>query len=258
MSLVPYKRNIAEEKKILEELLKEPTGGDPPEGSADFKVEKIVGGYRISGIQHRKTSGAYDLSAKLLPSKTQEQHAKHAAKAKPDQYRTGSAPLYHAIFKTLYKNKDGKYKDVIQEIRVFLKKTFENTWVNTLSKTTYNPAGQKDRVLHDVGQKEYPVDEDITGPEGYITQAQTQASNACKALLDDNNLQEINKVYKWVTDKDTYLWRLTQKPESPQDRVVALGVNDYDDFSINADDGINDDGPALGVRRAKNFAGNEG
>ncbi len=254
MSLVPYKRNIAEEKKILEELLKEPAGGDLPEGSIDFKVEKIDGGYRISGVQHRKTSGAYDLSAKLLPSKTQEQHAKHAAKAKPEQYRAGSAPLYHAIFKTLYKNKDGKYKDVIQEIRVFLKETFENTWVNTLSKTTYNPAGQKDRVLHDAGQKdEYPVDEDITGPEGYITQAQTQASNACKAVLEDNNLQEINKVYKWVTDKDTYLWRLTQKPESSEERVVALGVDDYGYFDINTIDGISGNGPALGVRRAKNF-----
>jgi len=256
MSLVPYKQNPEEERKILEELLKE-TPDDPD--SVEFRAEKISGGYRISGVQQGKNTSIYDLSTKLLPSETQEQHAKHTANAKSDQYTAASAPLYHTIFKTLYKNKDGQYKEVIEEIRVFLKEVFDKYWVNTLSKVIYNPVGRRDRVLHNVGQKdEYPVDEDIIGPQEYISKNPARASNACKAVLEDSNLQEINDIYKWITGKDTFLWRFTKKPENKEERVVALGVDD-DVFSINTDGGINDDRPVLGVRRAKNFSiGNKG
>jgi len=238
------------------------TGDLPP--TTDFCIEEIAEGYRVTGINYRSKIVAYDFATKTLPSKTQEQHAEHALKAKQDEFIASNAPLVYALCKTLCQNKDGKQKDLVEKAR----KTLEGIlgpgkpWINTLSRAVYYETGQGE-IIYDYKQTtQYPSKPaKLVGPDGYITNTATQAEDYTHALFDTNDsMQEINEVFKWITGKETYAYRLNSNPAKKQEWVVALGVGNYDVdiFIINSDGGIYDVRPALGVRRAKIFAGNEG
>jgi hypothetical protein len=263
MSLVPYKRNIAEEKKILEELLKESPAGDGlPEGSAVFSITKTDKYFCITGIPLENTNFAYDFDRKYDPSiaRTQKEWGKLKDQVRPKgEFYAGTAPEYYAILKTLHENRNtAQFKSIIEEARTYLQDVLkqQNPYILTLSRAKYNPAGL-DEIVHDFGTKEEqpPKPAKLTGPNGYITDKKTKAQEYCQAILDTTDtVEQISEVFKWVTGKETYAWRISQ-PQNQQDRVVALGVNNVGDgFDVNSNDGIDGSRPALGVRRAKNFA----
>ena len=151
MTLVPFKEDPEGKKKVIEELLK---GGSRSaevqgDGSKDFCIEKLVDCYRLGGIECNNNYCAADLSTTLLPAQTQEQHAEHARKARPDEFRACGAPLVYAICKVLYEHKDNKkYARVVEEAKNFLQKTFQENWLNTLSRVQYNPRGL-DKIIHE-------------------------------------------------------------------------------------------------------------
>ncbi len=265
MSLVPYKRNIAEEKKILEELLKEPVGDDGAgQDSAVFSITKTDKHFCITGIPLENKTHTYDFDRKYDPgiTHTQEEWGKLKDKALPKgEFYAGTAPEYYAILKALHKSKNNaQFKLIIEEARTYLQDVLkqQNPYIITLSRAKYNPAGL-DEIVHDFGTKEEqpPKPAKLAGPNGYITDKKTKAQDFAQAVLGTTDtVEQINEVFKWVTGKETYSWRISQ-PQNQQDRVVALGVGS-NVFDIVTSDGISNDGPALGVRRAKIFAGNKG
>jgi len=237
----------------------ESVGTRPPLSvSVDFSILDGSDYYRITGIRHRDSVVAYDLSKSLLERKTQDAHAKHAVKVGPDEFRGCSAALVYAIAKTLYVHKDvDRFKETIENARAGLQAHFARRWLNTLSRAQYTPQGL-DKIVHDYGQKtQYDVPADLVGPYGFITDAKVNAQTYAQALLGTtDDADSINKVVEWICGKPAYAYRLNSRRENKEERVVALGVGSDDWFSLGAVVSIGNVGPALGVRFVEqNFSG---
>jgi len=260
---------IAEEKR---KKAQKPKKGNLPEaepepenpditGSIDFSIQKISEGYRVSGIQYQKKFCTYDFAENVLPRKNQEKHADRALNAKKDDFIAASAPLVYSVCKTLNQNKDSKQKSLVEKARKSLNKIIGpgKPWIHTLSRAVYKTRGL-DEVIHDYKQKkQYSKQAKLVGPDDYITKQETQAESTIKAVFDTNDsMQEINNVFQWITDKNSYVYRINSTPDSEQVRAVVLGVFSNDYFVINSYININYVRPAFGVRRKKFSTGNEG
>jgi len=211
----------------------------------EFSIEELADGYRISGIQYHSQNCAYDLDRKYDPSltHTQEEWGQLRDQARPKgEFYAGTAPEYYAILKALHKNKNNaQFKPIIEEARTYLQDVLkqQNPYMITLSRAKYNPAGL-DEIVHDFGTKEEqpPKPAKLAGPNGYITAKKTKAQDFVQAVLGTTDtVEQISEVFKWVTGKETYAWRISQ-PQNQQDRVVALGGDDGD-FVIDTGGGIN-------------------
>jgi hypothetical protein len=174
-----------------------------------------------------------------------------------DAFIVPSLPTLHAALSALYDNKDHpQYTAIILEAQEKLKTQLYGKYHHTLSNVTYQPKG-KDIVTHQKGQLDaYQVPQAMIGSKGYIKEI--SAVNELHALTGSNDTKHINSVYQWLTSKDTYLWRLNEKPEETIERPVGIGIYDvrFDLIAIDYVDGR----PALGVRaQAPKFSsGNKG
>ncbi len=244
-----------EEKKILEELLK-PVPAQLGAGSAVFSIADLGDGYRVGGVNYHGRVGVWDFAKNALPGKTQDAYADHARSAKPDEFRASSAPLLYAICKALYKNKDGSQKALVEKAKQSIAGIIGpgKPWINTLSRAAYNPAGL-DEVVHDYKQNtQYNKSITLVGPDGFITKSETKATEYVQALLDTTDTPaEVKGIFKWITGKEAYAYRLNNKPKNKEERVVALGVNFNVRFNLSADVSIGYDWPAFGVRAQKKF-----
>ena len=244
----PVKKPVSDEKPVI--------------ATTSFSLEDIADCYRFSGVNLRGGVYTVDLAKKLLENgarKTQEKWIEYSQKAvKQNGFVVGSAPLYHSLARILCKNKDSVDKMLVDKVKGFLQKTFVETFTMTLSRISYLPK-QDDVVKHNIGlADEYSLSGELVGANGYILET-AGSSEACELVIKDENLQRVNDVYKWLTGKDTYLWRLNEKPVKLTERVVALGVCYNDRFYLDADGYIDLNWPALGVRVAKNISsGNRG
>ncbi len=215
-----------------------------------FSLEDLTDFWRINGVNYRNQIGQVDLGKAVLPSKTQDKHASFSQDAiSKGQLYVGNTQLYHSLFTILFQNKDNpQFKDKIEETRQFLQESMKNYWLMTLSRIKYTKSG-KDLVIHNYGlQDKFEIQENIVGPDGYITQINPQ--NELKSILGSNDVNEINQVYNWITKKDLYLWRLNNKPKENDERVVRLG-SDSDMAILYCDWDPDDSSRALAVRAQK-------
>ena len=244
-------------KDYLEDLKRKGTKPPPPNPTlkGDFSLEDLADFWTIHGISYRNEIYTVDLQKILLDngsSKTQQQWSEFSKQAiQNNGFYVGNYPLYHSLFSSLYKNKGNQtYKDKIEEIRQFLKDKFFNHYLITLTRIIYTTSG-KDKVIHNYGlNDQYETKEDIIGPNELVKTASNKAPY--KALLDTDDIDEINNIYKWITEKDAYLWRINKKPKKKEDeRVAGFGADSSRAFlGCPGDPGYSD--PALGVRVAKN------
>ncbi len=214
---------------------------------SDFNIFEIEDGYRIAGVRYLDRGRICDLAKELLPPTTQTLHAQNTAQAKPNKYTAACAPVIHAMCKTLYQNRDGKHKELIEKVREFLQKTFNGTLIHTLSQAVYNP-GNHDFIAHEVGNSgEYRPGADWkVGPKGLIKDLDTSGF-ACNQILGEKDPQEANNIYKWITGKDTYLWRQEERPEHIEMYAIKMG-NKADYFGITTGALISSNEPTFGIR----------
>ena len=219
----------------------------------ETNLETLEDFWTIGNVEYRNGIYTVDLAKELLDNgntKTQEQWAEYSKQAKQNNsFHTGDFPLYHAIFTTLFNNRNGKQKNDVEEIRQFIKQKMVEKWIMTLTRIQYNPKKQKDKVIHNYNlPDQYPIETDsFVGDDGYI-----KSTNNVKAplqtLLDTKqNVNEINDVYKWLTDVDAYLWRVNSEVKNTDERVarfVAFSVRAY----LDCDGDPQDSGSGLGVR----------
>ena len=193
------------------------------QSSKDFSLEDKIDFYAINGVNYKNNIYTIDLSKTLLPSKTQDEHAEHRKSAR-DGFYTPTYPEFHAIISTLEKNKDNiKYQSQIEQLRQFIKRSALEKWLMMLTRIRYNPTGD-DIVIHNYKQKdEYSIKSDnFTGPDGYVPNA-SNAEKPLQSLLDTSeNVNEINQIYKWLTDGDAYIYRLNSRPENRDERVAGF------------------------------------
>jgi hypothetical protein len=276
MSLVPYKRNIAEEKKILEELLKEsPAGGDDDFKGTGLMTKLANGNYAFTSIQYQgRVIPVVELSPEYLEkgaNKTQEDWAKFSKKE--DWCVTDTEILYQCLSRAYAMRTDPKHQKTVQEFREAFHKIFiPGKYICTLTKASYG--NKLDAVISSVGP--FPKTEQVTVPEftrqnndwcylvlapeqpenqpGKTSPLQPNALPIMKALLG-KDYKQAGPVFQYFSTlknknlREARLWTPTSTNRN-KTWVVALGVL-IDGFSIYASVIIYGNGPALGVRGAK-------
>jgi hypothetical protein len=193
--------------------------------------------YRISGISYRGDVGTYELSKSLLPRQTFAEACESSAQAcARGEFAVPSAPLQHALIKTLYDHRDDRTACVgIEGMRAFLQGALDDSRVWTLSKAIYAPSGA-DRVVHEVGlPTEFGVDVALVGADERLKDA-PPSSPIYPAVLGDTpaNLQA---VYRWLVSNHTgnavYLYCARETPSQDLECGVTCGVR-RDGLLVNA------------------------
>ena len=219
-----YPSNTEGLDEIAESLLNEETataGNSAIEDKVEFWTLPDV---FYSGIHQ------VGLAKTLLPAKTQDEHANHRMQIIMNGaggFYAPSYPEFYAIVSHLEKNKDNpQNQQQIEEIKQFIKKSALENWLATLTRVRYNPQGQKDKVIHNYKQhNQYELDVDpFVGPDGFILdQSTANTEKPLQALLNTRqSLQEVNQAYKWLTDVDTYIWRVNSTPRKIDERVAGF------------------------------------
>ncbi|MFA5174466.1 MAG: hypothetical protein WC438_04770 [Candidatus Pacearchaeota archaeon] len=182
-----------------------------------------VGDYwTIPNVSYRNGIHTFDLSKTLLENgqaKTQEQWAEYRKIAQPKaEFYTGDMPLYHAVFTALFEQKDNPESE---EARKFIQKSMRQKYPITLTRIAYQPRG-KDKIIHNYKTNEqYELEENIIGPDRLI---ESGDSSALKALLGNEDINQINSIYNWINQTNAYLFRLNSKPKSVDERVAGFGA----------------------------------
>jgi len=226
--------------------------------TVDFSLEDLTDSYRITGIQYRNGIYTVNLFKELLTYQTQDQHAEHRKQVIADNTNEPYSldyPLFNSTATSLFQNKDNsQYKDKIEEVRQFLKQQMLDKWLMTLTRIQYNPENQKDKVIHNYNQQDsYKIELDsFMGPDGYITNSDTtNVIEPLQALLNTKqSLQEINSIYKWLTDVNAYIWRLNSEASRTTETVVGINT-DSDRAWFNCDRHIDNPNASLGVSVAR-------
>src|SRR3989344_9606686 len=226
--------------------------------TVDFSLEDLTDSYRITGIQYRNGIYTVNLFKELLTYQTQDQHAEHRKQVIADNTNEPYSldyPLFNSTATSLFQNKDNsQYKDKIEEVRQFLKQQMLDKWLITLTRIQYNPEDQKDKVIHNYNQQDsYKIELDsFIGPDGYITdQNVTNVIIPLQALLDTKqSLQEINSIYKWLTDRNGYIYRLNYEARKTTETVAGIYA-DSDRAWFNCNRHIDNLYASLGVSVAR-------
>jgi hypothetical protein len=222
-------------------------------GGEIFSLETIADGWRITGVQSAYGSCTeYDLQNRLLPLlHTQDELAKYTAEARKRKYYGGcSLRDLYPIFRALWLNRDGDYKENVEAVRRFLNESLDNTWLNTLTRVIYAKTSDActDLVLHDYGVPgQTAVRKWISGSDEPVRAASDKAVYA--ALLGTKDTPQITDVFSWISGKDVYLFRWKGSIRKEQlSKAVTLGIHGNVKFGINANTDIEVSRQALGVR----------
>ena len=228
---------------------------DIPSIPGDFSLEDLTDSWRFSNISYRNNICTVDLFKELLPKRTQDQHSEAAVEAeRNNEFHFPSYPLQHSIFSALEQNKDNpKFKERIGEAREFIKNSALKSWLMTSTRIIYNPKNQKDIVIHNYKQPDqYSLELDsFIGPDCYITGKEAvNVESPLRALLDTNqSVQEINSVYKWLTDVNAYLFRVNSERQEKDECVARFYADSDGDLNCFGDS--RDSDPAFGVKFAR-------
>lgn len=220
-----------------ENLKKETQEQNPINQNPEPKIHPEEDFWLIKNVKYKNQTKNYKLKKQLLENKTQQEHIEYA-KENPNDFNIQDLPVYHAIFKTIYNLPEQQEK---QEIKDFLKKSIKDYWLLTGTQIDYTPK-RKDIINHRIENQS--IKENIVGPDEWVKNSKTP--EVYKALLQDSNLENINNIYKWITEKDQYLWRINSKPKNIEKRLVGLGSAD-DRSVFNADDGLSYSSRCFGV-----------
>ena len=217
-------------------------------------LENKVDCWSINGVQYRNGIYTVDLLKTLLDngsSKTQDGWAEFSEKAIGNKgFYVGDLPLQHAIFTTLFKNKNALNNDEIENIRKFLNDSMVKHWMMTLTRFNYTPFDE-DIVIHNYGlQDKYEIRENIVGLDELVKNASDK--KPYKAILGTDDTAEINAVYNWITGKDAYLWRVNSKPKKNDVRIARVDASTGRAI-LSCDGGPQSSDAAFGVRRRAKF-----
>lgn len=223
--------------------------------------------YTVKGVL--LPSGAYSdvqVTSQLLDGGRYRTQAGWAEHRKHTGWGPGSGPLNFAVDSTLYDkakeidlalsegNGDAEQLRVllgnIEMLRVLRADDFRKHLMMTGTRVTYRPGSKLDLVTHDAGTPEQrTLEARLVGPNGYINEGM---SGEMQALLGSPDVRKVSDVYKWVTGRESYLWRFNKAPKTDKGRALVLGNGNFNDvdFYFNANVDIGYGRPARGVRIA--------
>ena len=226
--LIPGNTDGLEEiaRQLLEGIPADDTnGGSGLGGSLEVHTSKDF--WTITGANYRGKSVTVDLLKSLLDkgnARIQDQWVEYSKQAKTRKdFYVGDFPLYHAVFRALYQNKDSLTdKTRVEEARTFLEKQFNEKWLMTLTRVRHMPK-VRDTVIHNFGMPDkIEILEDFVGGDEWVKD--TITPQVYNTLLGNNNIQEIQDIYKWITKKPAYLYRVNSKPHAVSERIARFGA----------------------------------
>jgi hypothetical protein len=201
-----------------------PIQGGNAVGTQDFSIEDLVDCWRIKDVSYKNGIYQADVSKTLLPQGTQAEHAQRRKEAlTTGSFYAPDYPLFHGVINALYQNREESFKEQIEAARTFLLDFVSYIRLMTLTRIIYAPNGQ-DLVIHNYGQVDkYEVPSNFVGPDGDITNPETNAGAALQALLGtQQSPQEINQVYRWFSDTDFYLMRINTRPQEITEEIAVF------------------------------------
>ena len=209
LAQLTYNPELKVDKRILEEKAEEISS-----------LENLTDFWRIPNVSYRNGIYTVDLAKELLDNrnaKTQEQWVEYSKQAKQNNnFYTGDMPLHHAVFTALSKNNG---KDA-QEAMNFVKEQMRAKWLMTLTRLRYNPKGKDDAINNYGMDDEYAIETKLVGADEWIKDSKN--IDYLKAILGNNNVNEINQVYQRINGTEARIWRLNSKPENIDERVAGF------------------------------------
>ena len=240
-----YPSNTEGLDEIAEALLNEETaaaGNSAIEDKTDFwRIDNVPYGNRVSSVGLAKT---------LLDSgnaKTQDEWAEYSRQARQSNgFYAGSFPLYYSLFSHLHDLRENpSMRNTAEEARQFISKQMFEKYLMTLTRLQYKASGN-DIIVHNYGMPDQSqAGGNLTGKDGWITNADTDAQGMLELLTGEKDVNRINEIYKWITGKESYLWRVNSKQDT--ERVARFRANSYRAILI-CGRGPRDSGASLGVK----------
>jgi len=180
--------------------------------------------WTISGINYRGNTLTADLSKKLLPARTQEQHAEHRNSARENDFVTMDMPFYIAMFDALFEQKDAL--EYSGQTRDFIQRAMRQTFPNTLTRIAYSSRG-KDTVTHNYGTKDsYQVTANVIGKDRVIGRGDREAIGAVTGTKD---IRRLHQIFNYLNGTDLSIYRLNEKPQDLTECVAWLFA--YPDYA---------------------------
>ncbi|MBI4158977.1 hypothetical protein HY500_01825 [Candidatus Woesearchaeota archaeon] len=179
-------------------------------------IEDKTDFWSIDNVPYRNRVCRVDLSKALLDSgnaKTQDEWAEYSRQAQQSNgFYVGDFPLYYALFSQLHSlREDPSMRNTVEEARKFISKQMFEKWLVTLTRLQYKKSGE-DTIVHGYGTPDpYEIQGEIVENDGLITDADTKAQSMLELLTGESDVAKVNEVYKWMTEKETYLLRVNSK-----------------------------------------------
>ena len=212
---------------VASALLNNPSNPPEQQNANNINVQTNTAFWTIGGVEYKNGIYFVDLARQLLDNgntKTQDDWVAYSLQAqKKGEFYTPNYQILHGTFKALFKGRNGAKKNEVEEARAFLEKESKARWLMTLTRMQYKSSGL-DVVVHNYGMPDkFEVRQDFVGPDGFIKDV--NASGACKALLNSDNVAEINSIYKWLgsNQNGAYLFRVNSKTDT--ERVARFYAN---------------------------------
>jgi hypothetical protein len=220
-------RPIIKKQSILEELEKlpaeplSPKKTEKPKPKTETETTSNNEFWTIPNVPYKNQVYVIDLSKSLLldgEAHTQEQWSQHYNQSKPSGgFHTPDFPLLYSTIKALKSTG-------FEEARQFLQKQARAHWLTTLTRIKYTSKGL-DEIIHNYNTPDtYTKQVDFITPDELIVS--TNKPNSYQALLGTtDSVQEINDLFHWLNQTNTYSWKVNSKPENPTERVAGLNAN---------------------------------
>jgi hypothetical protein len=149
-----------------------------------------------------------------------------------------------ALQKRLSVSKDAKEIKTCNVLKALLVKDLGNDWMMTGARILYTETGKDTVILNFRNKEEKHEVKKFWGPHGWLTKLGNDGNVIAQSLFQANK-EEVNSAFKFLTERDSYVWRLNGATD--EQRPVVLGLDDDDGFGIYADVGGGGYGPARGV-----------
>lgn len=198
--------------------------------------------WTIPNIHYRGEIVPADLSKRLLPVRTQQQHAEHRNFASPEDFVTMDMPFYIAMFDALFKQRDTL--EYAGDVRNFVQRSMRQSFPITLTRIAYSPRG-KDTVTHNYGTEDsYQVRANIVGEDRVIRRWDREAIEAVTGTRD---IKRLHQIFNYLNGTDLSVYRFNEKPQELTECVARLYAG-ADDAGASCYRHPGDVNASLGVR----------
>ncbi|MBS3124899.1 hypothetical protein J4211_01435 [Candidatus Woesearchaeota archaeon] len=234
----------------------------PPVG-AGFYVQDLPDRYVLGNVPYKGELWSFGWGKELLDNgKPHKQDDWPALTTR--EFKLASGPMYFASLLALYDNRnsaDPGQKGLVEKVKTMFKDDFDpaKSWKMTSTRIRYESEDSAQNLVNPyavIHEHRYPTANTVygkfVGANGYLAPG---VEDTTEALVGTRDIPKLNEMAQWLTDKKTYLWRVSNRnPTEVAERVLVLGCSSvYYYFIISAYGSIYYDGPARGVvaRRAQ-------